>query len=60
MSQPILRALRRRATQKGISEAALATMLLEIIVEDDLYEAVLNLDQTRESKVKGGTAGRLP
>ena len=46
-----------RATQKGISEAALTTMLLKIIVEDDLYEAVLNLDQTRESEVKGGTAG---
>ena len=50
MSRPILRGLRKRAAQQGISEAALATMLLKIIVEDNLYEAVLNLDQTREKR----------
>jgi hypothetical protein len=38
---PVLCGLRRRAAQKGISEAALAAMLLKTIVEDDLYEAVL-------------------
>ena len=39
--QPILCGLRRWATLKGISEVALAEMLLKTIVEDDLYEAVL-------------------
>ena len=40
--QPILCGLRRQAALKGISEVALAEMLLKTIVEDDLYEAVLN------------------
>ena len=42
MPPPISHLLRRRAAQKGISDCALATMLLEIIVQDDLYEAVLD------------------
>ena len=40
--QPILCGLRRQAALKGISEVALAEMLLKAIVEDDLYEAVLD------------------
>ena len=40
--QPILCGLRRQAALKGISEVALAEMLLKTIVEDDLYEAVLD------------------
>jgi len=44
VSQPILRGLRSQAALKGISEGALAAMLLEVIVEDDLYEAVLDVD----------------
>jgi hypothetical protein len=44
--EPILRGLRRHAAQKGISEATLATMLLETIVVDDLYAAVLDVDET--------------
>jgi hypothetical protein len=39
--QPILCGLRRRAALMGISEVALAEMLLKTTVEDDLYEAVL-------------------
>jgi hypothetical protein len=34
--------LRRRATLKGVSGATLAAMLLETIVRDDLYMAVLD------------------
>jgi hypothetical protein len=41
MPPPTSHLLRSRAAQKGISDCALATMLLEIIVRDDLYEAVL-------------------
>jgi hypothetical protein len=41
--------LRSRAAQKGISDCALATMLLEIIVRDDLYEAVLDDASTKPS-----------
>jgi hypothetical protein len=55
MSRPILRELRRRAAQKGISTAALATILLRTIVEDDLYEAVLDLDET-----SSGSLGAFP
>src|SRR6516164_8049105 len=44
VSQPIFRGLRSQAALKGISEAALAAMLLETIVEDNLYEAVLDSD----------------
>ena len=49
VSKPTLRGLRRRAAQKGISEGALAKMLLEVIVLDDLYEAVLDVDETRSA-----------
>jgi hypothetical protein len=35
-----------RAAQKGISESALAQSLLEIIIEDDLYAAVLGVDES--------------
>jgi len=34
--------LRTRAQSKGISDAIVAATLLEKIVEDDLYEAVLD------------------
>jgi len=38
--------LRSRAARKGISESALATILLETVVRDDLYEAVLDEGST--------------
>ena len=50
MPAPTSHLLRRRAAQKGISDCALATMLLEIIVRDDLYEAVLDKDSTETSR----------
>ena len=49
MAPPTIDLLRSRATQKGISDCALAGMLLEIIVRDDLYEAVLDEDSTKTS-----------
>jgi hypothetical protein len=45
LPEPILRGLRTRAAQNGISDAALAAKLLETIVMDDLYEAVLDVDE---------------
>jgi hypothetical protein len=61
--QPILCGLRRRATLKGISEVALAEMLLKTIVEDDLYEAVLrpaaaSRNETGEASADDGTRNR--
>jgi hypothetical protein len=50
MAPPTIDLLRSRATQKGISDCALATMLLEIIVRDDLYEAVLDDASTKPSR----------
>ena len=49
MAPPAIHLLRSRAAKKGISDCALATMLLEIIVRDDLYEAVLDEDSTKTS-----------
>jgi hypothetical protein len=49
MASPTLHLLRSRAAQKGISDCALAGMLLEIIVRDDLYEAVLDEASTATS-----------
>ena len=49
LPEPILRGLRRRAAQEGISEGALAVRLLGVIVEDDLYKAVLDVDETRSA-----------
>jgi hypothetical protein len=42
--------LRSRAARKGISESALATILLETVVRDDLYEAVLDEGSTETSR----------
>ena len=39
--------LRSRAARKGLSDSVLATMLLETIVQDDLYEAVLDEARTK-------------
>ena len=50
MAPPTIHLLRSRAAKKGISECALATMLLEIIVRDDLYEAVLDETSTETSR----------
>jgi hypothetical protein len=52
LPQRILCGLRKRAVLKGISEAALAAMLLETIVEDDLYEAVLDLEEPSDASGK--------
>ena len=49
LPEPIRRGLRMRAAQKGISEGALAIRLLEVIVQDDLFEAVLDVDETRSA-----------
>jgi hypothetical protein len=49
MASPTLHLLRSRAAQKAISDCALAGMLLEIIVRDDLYEAVLDEASTATS-----------
>ena len=49
MASPTLHLLRSRAAQKGISDCALARMLLEIIIRDDLYEAVLDEASTATS-----------
>jgi hypothetical protein len=51
--QPILCGLRRRAALKGISDVALAEMLLKTIVEDNLYEAVLGGPAHRIRKPDG-------
>jgi hypothetical protein len=53
--QPILCGLRRQAALKGISEVALAEMLLKTIVEDELYEAVLDLEETSDASGKQAT-----
>jgi hypothetical protein len=50
MAPPTSHLLRSRAAQKGISDCELATMLLEIIVRDDLYEAVLDEASTETSR----------
>ena len=44
LPQPILGKHRMRAALEGVSEGVLAGMLLEVIVKDDLYEAVLDVD----------------
>ena len=44
LPQQILGKLRMRAALEGVSEGVLAGMLLEVIVKDDLYEAVLDVD----------------
>jgi hypothetical protein len=50
MAPPTLHLLQSRAAQKGISDCALARMLLEIIVRDDLYEAVLDETSTKTNR----------
>ena len=47
MAPQTIHLLRSRAAKKGISDCALATMLLEIVVRDDLYEAVLDETSTK-------------
>ena len=42
MSQLTAQELRNRAASKGISDSTLAAALLQKIVQDDLYEAVLD------------------
>jgi hypothetical protein len=42
--------LQSRAARKGISESALATILLETVVRDDLYEALLDEGSTETSQ----------
>ena len=49
MAPPTIHLLRSRAAQKGISEGALAIRLLEVIVQDDLFEAVLDVDEARSA-----------
>jgi hypothetical protein len=47
VARPTIHYLRSRAAQKGLSESVLATILLETIVQDDLYEAVLDEARTK-------------
>ena len=49
MAKPTVNNLRSRAAQKGISESTLAVVLLESIVRDDLFEAVLDEDSTESA-----------
>jgi hypothetical protein len=42
MALPTVHQLRSRAARKGISESTLAMILLETVVRDDLYDAVLD------------------
>jgi hypothetical protein len=42
LSRVAMSRLRQRAEATGTTEAALATKLLEVIAQDDLYEAVLD------------------
>jgi len=44
LSQSTLDGLRQRATAEDMSEAGLASALLEVIARDGLYKAVLDLD----------------
>lgn len=46
LTQSILDQLHQRATLMGVSASTLAANLLEAIVQDDLYDAVLDKDQT--------------
>lgn len=45
LSQSILDQLHQRATSMGVSVSTLAASLLEVIAQDDLYDAVLDTDQ---------------
>ena len=47
IARPAIQHLRSRAARKGLSDSVLATMLLETIVQDDLYEAVLDEARTK-------------
>ena len=47
VARPTIQHLRSRAARKGLSDSVLATMLLETIVQDDLYEAVLDEARTK-------------
>ena len=47
IAPPAIQHLRSRAARKGLSDSVLATMLLETIVQDDLYEAVLDEARTK-------------
>lgn len=42
LSRVAISRLRQRAEAAGVNEAALATSLLEVIAQDDLYDAVLD------------------
>jgi hypothetical protein len=42
LSRVAMSRLRQRAAEAGVSEAKLATDLLEVIAQDDLYDAVLD------------------
>jgi hypothetical protein len=42
VNELLLTSLRRRARAKGIDEATLPTVLLETIIRDNLFQAVLD------------------
>ena len=44
LSRVAMSRLRQRANAMGVTEAALATTLLEMIAQDDLYDAVLDTE----------------
>ena len=44
LNQPVMIALREKARSLGVDEVRLASDLLETIVTDDLYKAVLDLE----------------
>ena len=44
LSKVAMSRLRQRANAMGVTEAALATTLLEMIAQDDLYDAVLDTE----------------
>jgi hypothetical protein len=55
MAQSTVHRLQSQATRKGISESALAVVLLETIDRDDLYEAVLDDEANTKTDCIGST-----
>ena len=49
LSRVAMSRLRQRAEATGMTEAALVTKLLEVIAQDDLYDAVLDAEAKKNS-----------
>jgi len=49
LEPPLRERFQKRANANGISEAALARALLDVIVRDDLFDAVLDTEQPKEN-----------